>query len=143
MTDTGPLVALIDRGDVYHDACHGLLPQFSAPLVTPWPCFAEAMYLLYQAGMGPAQDELWNYVSDGALLIHASNQEEQARMQELMVKYRDLPMDLADAAVVAAAERLGETQVFSIDSDFYIYRMKQGAHFDVQPGPLGKSKRRR
>ena len=42
-------------------------------------------------------------------------------MQELMLQYKDTPMDIADAALVSAAESLGYTSIFTLDSDFYIY----------------------
>jgi predicted nucleic acid-binding protein len=54
-------------------------------------------------------------------------------MQELMDKYRDRPMDLADASLVAAAEFLGCGDIFTLDGDFRIYRLKQGSAFNVIP----------
>ena len=59
LTDAGPLIALINRNDPHHALCIsalGLLP--SAPLVTTWPCFTEAMYLLRRVGGHGAQNEL-------------------------------------------------------------------------------------
>ena len=134
LTDTGPLVALIDKDDAYHAACTGFVLELPPPRVTPWPCFTEAMHLLNRAGSRPAQEKLWVYVSIGALKIHASS-EEQTRMRELMARYGNVPMDLADAALVAAAEVLDARRVFSIDSDFYIYRLADGTSLEVVPGP--------
>lgn len=51
-------------------------------------------------------------------------------------------MDLADAAVVAAAEVLNATRVFSIDSDFYVYRLADGTALEGVPGPALPRKRR-
>ncbi len=51
-----------------------------------------------------------------------------------MEKYRDLPMDFADASVVAAAaERLATQQVFTLDRDFYVYRFANGTAVEVIP----------
>ena len=61
-------------------------------------------------------------------------------MRELMAKYSNVPMDLADAALVAAAEALGTGRIFSIDSDFYVYRLADGTALDVVPGPAKKAK---
>ena len=143
LTDTGPLVALVDEDDAHHAACALVLPALSPPMVTPWPCFTEAMHLLNRAGGYRAQEELWGYVTQGALRIRDSAPEEQARMHELMAKYRDTPMDLADAALVAAAEALEATRVFSIDSDFYVYRLADGDALEVLPGPGQTAKERR
>ena len=55
------------------------------------------------------------------------------RMVELMETYRDRPMDLADASVVAAAEHLGMRRLFALDRDFYIYRLADGSTLEVVP----------
>ena len=52
-----------------------------------------------------------------------------------MAQYQDRPMDLADASLVALAEAQGYTRIFSIDSDFYIYRLADGTALEVLPGP--------
>jgi uncharacterized protein len=53
------------------------------------------------------------------------------RIAELMRKYGDLPMDLADASLVILAEELGSGQIFSVDGrDFNAYRWKQTAPFE-------------
>lgn len=54
-------------------------------------------------------------------------------MHALMVRYQDTPMDLADAYLVAAAEVLGVRQVFTLDSDFHIYRLPGNEAFEVLP----------
>jgi predicted nucleic acid-binding protein len=141
LTDTGSLVALIDEDDAYHQECASRVPELPPPMVAPWPCFTEAMHLLNRAGGHRAQEKLWNYVTLGALIIHASSVEEQTRMREMMVKYSNVPVDLADAALVAAAEVLGVQRIFSIDSDFYIYRLANGTTLEVVPGPAKKAKR--
>jgi hypothetical protein len=56
-----------------------------------------------------------------------------ARIRELMRKYQDTPMDLADASLVALAERLGVTRVFTLDSDFFVYGTSRGTAFEVVP----------
>jgi hypothetical protein len=64
------------------------------------------MYLVFRAGGYPAQAELWRWRSCGRLLPHDLSEREIGRMPVLMEKYRDRPMDLADASLVAAAEHL-------------------------------------
>lgn len=103
------------------------------PLVTTWPCFTEAMYLVFRVGGYPAQVALWGLHTAGTLMLHAPTGDEVARMVELMGKYRDAPMDLADASVVATAERLAQRRVFSLDRHFYAYRLADGTAFDVVP----------
>lgn len=136
LCDTGPIVALIDGNDVRHRDCAAALSGLSKPLVTTWPCLTEAMHLLGRAGGQPAQEVLWGYVADGLLVLHESDGGERTRMRALMAQYCDTPMDLADASLVAAAESLRVGRVFTLDSDFYVYRIgtgRQAGVFDVVP----------
>lgn len=133
LCDTGPLIALLDRKQARHADCRRALPSLSVPLVTTWPCFAEAMYLLGRNLGYPAQDALWQYIADELLAIHWQSEQEGLRMRALMAAYRDAPMDLADASVVVAAETLGLRQVFTLDCHFYAYRLADGAAFEVVP----------
>lgn len=133
LTDTGPLVGIIDADDKYHAACTAKLPELSVPMVTPWPCFTEAMYLLGEALGYSGQDDLWALVDKGILVIHESSSAERVRMRELMAKYKDTPMDLADASLVVAAEVLGVRRVFTVDSDFLVYRLPGKLAFEIVP----------
>ncbi|MDF5731266.1 MAG: ester cyclase [Rhizonema sp. PD38] len=53
--------------------------------------------------------------------------------KQMMRQYQDLPMDLADASLVSAAETLNISRIFSLDSDFYIYRFQRTKAFEVIP----------
>ncbi len=133
LTDTGPLVALVDSGEKAHLQCTTLLPQLSPPLVSTWPCLTEALYLLGKSGGYPFQKALWLLYLSGVLVIHEQNSLDADRMQVLMEKYRDAPMDLADASLVAAAETLGVQSIFTLDKHFYAYRLANGQAFTVVP----------
>jgi predicted nucleic acid-binding protein len=91
------------------------------------------MHLLLRAGGFPAQRDLWRMVVDGRLVLHDLNNQEIARTAELMDKYRDRPMDLADATIVATAEILNLRVVFAIDQDFHMYRLADGSTLHVIP----------
>jgi hypothetical protein len=134
LTDTGPLVALVNRNDPNHGICAAAargLPR--GPLLTTWPCFTEAMYLLHRAGGHPAQAALWVLREAGRLALHVNGEVEVVRMAALMAKYQDLPMDFADASLVAAAEGLGTRRVFTLDGDFRVFRFADGAAVEVIP----------
>ena len=91
------------------------------------------MYLLFKAAGYPGQEALWQWRTDGRLLLRDLTKDETDYMAALMNKYRDLPMDLADASLVAAAEQLGTKTIFSLDKDFHIYRLRDGSAFKVVP----------
>lgn len=132
LTDTGPLLALFDEGDEYHSAClsvvQGLPP---GPLVTTWPCFTETMYLLNGIGGYRLQERLWQTRRQGRLILLDLTPEETSRMDALMALYRNVPMDLADASLVAIAESRNLRRLFTIDTDFYIYRLADGSVLEV------------
>lgn len=132
LVDAGPLVALIDRDDPAHDGCVAALKTLRDPLITVWPAFTEAMYLLRRSW--PAQRALWSRLETQALDVAPLDDGDAPRMRELMEKYRDLPMDLADAALVRVAERDGLTQVFTLDRrHFSLYRRGRRQRFAVVP----------
>lgn len=121
LVDAGPLIALLDRGDVHHKGCVDALDEIRGPLLTVWPAFTEAMYLLNFSHQ--AQTALWEMVEIGALGIAPLDENDAPRMKALMRKYRDLPMDLADAALIHAAERDKIQQIFTLDRrHFRVYR---------------------
>lgn len=133
LTDAGPLIALADAGDADHDLCVAALADVRLPLITTWPAFTEAMYLLGASGGFPAQEALWGLVSEGQLRLVDLNQASVERSASLMAKYVDTPMDLADATLVAAAEQLNVDRIFTIDADFHVYRMANRKGFTVVP----------
>ena len=132
LVDTGPLVALVDRGQGEpHHRCVEVLPSLSLPLVTTWPCLTEAMYFL---GKGwNKQAPLWKYLEDNRLEVHQTNSAEMKRMRALMEKYRDTPMDLADASLVASAETRQLRRIFTLDSDFRVYLANDKEPFEIVP----------
>lgn len=133
LTDAGPLIALLDRGEANHARCSAALAQIALPLVTTWPALTEAMYLLGEAAGWPGQEALWQLVERGHLEVADISSAARARMRILMDKYRDLPMDLADASLVALAEERGWRRVFTLDSDFRVYRLPRGKTFAIVP----------
>ena len=79
------------------------------------------MYLLSFSVAG--QLALWDMVEVGALTLAPLDDLDVPRLRALMVKYQDLPMDLADAALVRVAEREKVSRIFTLDRrHFRIYR---------------------
>lgn len=91
------------------------------------------MYLLGKSGGYLFQRALWELYLSGALVIHEQSLREADRMERLMEKYREAPMDFADASLVAAAETLGVETIFTLDKHFYDYRLANGDAFSVVP----------
>jgi len=132
LVDAGPLVALIDESDRHHEPCVIAAAAIHEPMLTVWPAFGEAMYLLRFSLQ--AQDGLWEYIETRVLRIADLDVEDCVRMRYLMRKYHDLPMALADAALVALAERVRINRIFTIDRrDFSVYKPAGMRRFDIIP----------
>ncbi len=133
LVDAGPLVALIDADEPDHHTCVLALATLALPLVTTCPAFTEAMYLLNRAGGPAGRQALWRLVSTGRLAISDLPMAALERSAVLMDKYADLPMDLADATLVALAEQAGQRRIFTLDRDFTIYRLHGRTRFEIIP----------
>jgi uncharacterized protein len=133
LTDAGPLVALIDARDADHAFCAAAARQLVGPMLTTWPAFTEAMYLLGARAGWRGQQRLWRLIIGGQLVLAETAPSMLARMPTLMERYRDLPMDLADASLVALAEDQHQRRIFTLDSDFRVYRLPSGEAFQLVP----------
>jgi uncharacterized protein len=132
LVDSGPLVALIDRSDSHHETCKATLQSLTDPLLSAWPVVTEAMYLL--AFSWRAQEGLWELLTSQALVLAPLDHTDAPRLRDLMHKYRDLPMDLADAALVRIAERERLRRVFTLDRrHFTLYRPARLGRFVTLP----------
>ena len=88
------------------------------------------MYFLSVGGY-PKQLAFWQFWHSGKLTLHDLTASEVQRMAVLMEKYHDTPMDLADASLVAVAESRALPQIWTLDSDFYIYRLAHGSILEI------------
>jgi predicted nucleic acid-binding protein len=131
LCDAGPLFALVDKREIKHQLCRKAVKQLSKPLVTTWSCFSEAMHLAGRRGGWVMQNQLGKFLLESVLTIYEIRREDYNRLFQLIEKYQDCPMDLADATLVLAAERLEVNQILTLDSDFYVYRIRDSEHFDV------------
>jgi len=91
----------------------------------------EAMYLLHGLGGYRYQNRLWRTYRDGRLVMLDITTVEVQRMDALMLQYQNVPMDFADASLIAVAESRGFRRLFTIDSDFYIYRLLDGSTLEI------------
>ena len=100
-------------------------------MLTVWPALTEAMHLLAETPRG--QEALYEMIEDDALGLASLDDGDLARMKTLMRKYRDLPMDFANAALVRVAERERLTHILSFDRHFRVYSLPGRARFVVLP----------
>lgn len=125
LLDSGPLVALFDPLDAEHARCDKTLDTITERLVTTTPVLTEAFHLLDPGSRGAAV--LRRYIRDSGVSLWTLGDDAVFRALDLMEQYEDRPMDFADASLVAAAESLRVTTIFTLDrSDFTAYRPRIG-----------------
>jgi predicted nucleic acid-binding protein len=130
--DTGPFVALLDRSEQRHEACKAFFSEMSGHLVTTEPVLTEAVYLLGPSF--PAQKAALEFVLKGGAEVAPLKQDSIRRSMQLMEKYRDVPMDFADATLVALAEERRVDEIFTLDRrGFTTYRMNSRKSFTIFP----------
>lgn len=129
LSDSGFFFALANQKDREHHRAVELYQKYSRSLATTWPVITETCHLLL-GRMGPsAQEKFINGLSHVA--IFDIDTSKLARIEELMRKYRDLPMDLADASLVIMAEETNVGNILSVDyRDFGVYRWKSQKPFN-------------
>ncbi len=130
--DTGPIVSLFDESEPPHEKCKAALKTIKKPLLTTWPVLTESFYLL--EGWHKGQRELWSFILAGGLIIQDIKPEHYVRLKDLMEKYFDVPIDIADASLIMLSEVHKIKTIFTLDrKDFSIYRPKHCKHFEIVP----------
>jgi|SRR5579871_586715 len=132
LVDTGALLAVLDRTDHRHAVCVDTLRQLRLPLITSQAVLTELFHL---AGGSPNEMEaVWKFIRSGAVLLATIEHHELPQIHALMSRYRDRPMDFADATLVHLAKRESLSTIFTVDhADFETYRIEGGRRFRVLP----------
>lgn len=127
--DTGPLVAILDADERHHLWAVAQLRGMEAPLLTCEAVLAEACYLLRRTP--EALRGIEGFCRSGALDVRFRFAEHHDRVLALMRKYRDVPMSFADACLVCLVEQTEGAAVFTLDSDFRLYRQMRRRQIPV------------
>lgn len=120
--DAGPLVALFDQRDPYHQTALEFLQNFEGEFVSTVAAITATAYLLDFSTA--AQTDFIRWIAAGAVELIHLDADDLERIAELIAQYADWPMDFTDATLVAICERLDIRQIATLDSDFHIYRLE-------------------
>jgi predicted nucleic acid-binding protein len=120
LLDTGPLVALLDRRDKDHSWVVEQMSRLRRPLHTCEAVLTEACHLLRQ--LPQAQAAILEMLAAEVLAVSFQLGEQSRPVLALLQRYGNVPMSLADACLVRMSELISECVVFTLDSDFRIYR---------------------
>ena len=130
--DTGPFVALLDSSEKNHQQSVMFFREFRGQLFTTEPVLTEVLYLLGPTIKG--QKTGIEFILKGGATLVPQSLESLKRALELMEKYKDAPMDFADATLVVLAEEMGITEIFTLDiKGFSTYRIHGKKPFRLWP----------
>lgn len=123
LIDAGPLIALFDRDDRYHQQVLTFLKNYRGQLITTWPVITETLHMLDFDVRAQIDFLCWLHAE--AITVYPLDKECISRVLELTEKDADRPIDFADATLLVTAEITGIRDIISIDSDFFIYRVQR------------------
>lgn len=132
MVDTGPIVAILSESDEHHVACIEQLQRIRGPLLTCWPVITEAAWLLraYPLAIG----RLLSSLNGRPFALAPLNEADLSGIAGILVKYKGLRIQLADASLVHLANREGIEIIFTLDRrDFSVVRLARAKRLRVIP----------
>ena len=128
LVDAGPLIALADHADKYHRPVKTYLNRFNGRMLTTWPVLAEVCHFLPE----PVQIDFLRWANGGGISVIEMHETALSSLADWKEKYRDLPMDLADASLIWVAQQTGMLEILTIDrKDFSVYRMPGGKSLNL------------
>ena len=126
LVDSGPLVALFDASDRWHEPVAAFLKEYRGELVTSAANVTEAAWITASASHQLLVN-LLTWLNRGAVTVHNVEPGDFGRIAALAVRYRTLRPDFADLALLALAERLKTERILTLDTrDFAVYRLRNG-----------------
>lgn len=128
LLDTGVIVAVLDRSEGNHSRCIQAMADVAQPLVTCEAVIAESCFLLRDLAGAP--ETILENVEKGVFQIPFAITRSSSAVRSLLRKYRDRPIDFADACLIRLAEELNTGQILTLDSEFQFYRWKKTRPFE-------------
>ncbi len=132
LLDTGAFVALLDRSEKSHARCADFFSSFAGKLFTTEPVLTETICLV--GSTAKAKSACIEFILKGGATLVPQSLSGLARASALMEKYADVPMDFADATLVALAEEADVNEIFTLDArGFRTYRIHGKKLFTLLP----------
>jgi predicted nucleic acid-binding protein len=129
LLDTGVIVALLDRSEKFHHGCAEAVRSLQAPLVTCEAVIAESCYLL--RNLPGAPEAVIENIAVGIFQVPFQLSREAHGTRQILRKYRDRKIDLADACLIRLADEFETSDILTLDKDFQIYRWSKNKPFHL------------
>lgn len=130
--DTGAILAILNEKDTWHAVCTETFHRLPFPGLTSEAVLTEVFHLVNRSRT--EMESVWGFIDSGVVAVATIANSELPQVHSLMTRYRDRPMDFADATLVYLAGRESLNVVFTVDhADFATYRMKGNRRFQILP----------
>ena len=132
IVDSGAILALLDKKDRWHALCTDTLRQLPLPLLTTEAVLTEVFHLIRRSRT--EMESVWTLLDSGVIVLASLDNSELRMIHFRMSRYKDVPMDFADATLVHLGEKENITAVFTVDqNDFAAYRLAGKRRFHILP----------
>ncbi|MGM0746105.1 MAG: type II toxin-antitoxin system VapC family toxin [Bacteroidota bacterium] len=126
LIDAGPIIALFDNSDQYHNTVLSLIKEYRAGLITTWPVLTEVCYMLdFNRN---TQIDFLDWIIAGGLDIYNIQKWQIGGIKDWFSRYSDLPADLADCTLMEVAETENIDSIITLDRDFSVYKLNSGKY---------------
>ncbi len=123
LLDAGPLIALFDKSDTHSLRVQTFFKNYPGKFYTTWPVITETMHFL---NFNPnVQSDFLKWLQRNPLIISPQDKTSLEKIRTLILKYQNIPMDLADASLLLISEEEGINNIVTLDSDYIVYRSKK------------------
>lgn len=129
LIDTGPIIDFLDGNDAYHHFVEEEMKALNSPLYTCEAVITESFFLLQRIPQGVAR--LIELIESDKIRISFDYSAHLKRVHWFIKKYTNVPMSFADACLVHMAEATESSRIFTLDSDFAIYRTSKGKPYSL------------
>lgn len=132
LIDTGAILAILEVDDYWHSACLEALRFVHIPLLTSEAVLTEAFHLIGRTSYD--KEKIWRFIRTGAITVRPITDDDLPLLHALMDRYKDCPMDFADATLVHLAACEGISLILTVDhNDFETYRIVGRKRFTILP----------
>lgn len=134
VADSGALYALFDRRDKHHRSIREAVASEPGAILVPSIILAEVDFLLLTRLGTSAEEKFLEGLLQGSFTLYSLTLEDLAECKRILAQYRDLELGLADASVIATAERTGIHRILTVDHrDFRAVQPRRGPPFELLP----------
>lgn len=123
LADAGPLVAICNPNDTWHEWSRTIVAGMTAPMITCDAVISEVFFILAKRS-AHGIPKLCSIIERGLVQSAFALEDHREHVVSVLKKYRDLPTSFADACLVTMADADPDARIFTTDSDFKVYRKR-------------------